>query len=138
MNSYYIYSNMTLPSHEDEVNIHVVVQVIGASKTNEQISYKPPGTPVELFTIMVSNVLECAVVDTLTKASTLSPFSVENIYSKGVGGRPLVAVMNLRFPQESSICNFSCCSPENPDSLYQNLVCTLQQPKTTITENIDF
>ena len=62
------------------------------------------------------------MAETLTIAGKLSPVGVENIYLKGGGGRPPVAVKNLVLPQKSPICNFSFRSPESPDSLYLNVV----------------
>ena len=58
MNSSNIYDDQTLPSHEDEVNIPVVVEVVGASETDEQIPNQPPGSPVEVFTTTVINISE--------------------------------------------------------------------------------
>ena len=49
-----------------------------------------------------------------------------------------MAVTNSELPQESPICNFSCPSPENPDSSYLNVVGIPSSPKRTITKKIDF
>ena len=51
-------------------------------------------------------------------------------------GQPPVAVTKLELPQESSICDFSCCSPENPDTLYLEVVGVPPFPKRTITNKI--
>ena len=54
-----------------------------ASETDEQISNHPPGPPVEVFTTMVSNVLDWSVAETLIEAGTMSYFDVEKGYLKG-------------------------------------------------------
>ena len=41
-------------------------------------------------------------------------------------------------PQESRICNFSCRSPENTDTLYLKVVGISSSPKRTTTKKIDF
>ena len=57
MNSSNSAEHRTLSSHDDEVDIPVVTEVVGASESDEQIPNQPP-PPVEVFTNMVSNVLE--------------------------------------------------------------------------------
>ena len=49
-----------------------------------------------------------------------------------------MAVVNSETPQESSIYNFACLSPENIDTLYMKVVVIPSLPRRTITNNIDF
>ena len=48
-----------------------------------------------------------------------------------------MAVKTLELPQESPICDFSRCSPENTDTLYLNVVGIPPYPKRTIKNKID-
>ena len=66
MNSSNTYGNITLPSHNNKVDILVVAEVLRASKTAEQIPNQPPPPPVEVFTTTVSNVFEWSVSEALT------------------------------------------------------------------------
>ena len=74
----------------------------------------------------------------LTEYVTLYSVGVYNIYYRGGGGCPPVAVTNSKFPKESPIFDFDHRLPENPDSLYLNVVSIPQLPKRTITYKIDF
>ena len=54
MNSSNIAGDRTIPSHEDEVNIPVVEEIVGESETDKHSPNQPPGFPVEVFTTMLS------------------------------------------------------------------------------------
>ena len=47
-----------------------------------------------------------------------------------------MAVTNLELPQESPIFDFSRCSPENPNTLYLNVVGIPPLPNITITSKV--
>ena len=49
-----------------------------------------------------------------------------------------MAVKNSELPLESPICKFARRSPENPDSLYLNIVGIPPYPKKTIKKKINF
>ena len=66
MNTSSTAGDLTQPSHEDEVNIHVVEEIVGESKTDEQSPNQLPGPPVEVFTTTVNIFLEWLVAETLT------------------------------------------------------------------------
>ena len=134
MNSCNSYGDRNLPSHDYEVYISVVADVVGESKTGEQSPNQPPGPPVEVFNTTVSNVPEWLVADTLTKAGTLSYVGVEKRSPKE-GGNPAV-VINLEFPQEYLICYFTCSLPENPENLYLKVVGIPPPPNRTITKKV--
>ena len=56
MNSSNTAGDQTNPSNDDEVNTHVVAEVVRASAIDEQSPNQPTVPPVEVFTTMVSNV----------------------------------------------------------------------------------
>ena len=56
----------------------------------------------------------------------------------GGGERTPVAEINSEFIQESLVCDFTCPSPENLNTLYIKVVGILPFPKITIPERIDF
>ena len=45
---------------------------------------------------------------------------------------------NWETSQESPNCDFACCSPENPGTLYLKVLGIPSSPKRTITNKIDF
>ena len=49
-----------------------------------------------------------------------------------------MAVINSELPQEYLICDFSCPSPEKPNTLYLKLVGIPSSQNRTITKKIDF
>ena len=83
-----------LNSHDNEVKITVVEEVVGAPETDEQSPKYPPGPPVEVFTTTVSNVLEWSVAETLIKAGRIYSVGVEKKSLKGGGDQPQVEVRN--------------------------------------------
>ena len=128
-----------MPYQEDKLDILVVAKVAVTSKPGDQSLNQPTGPPVEAFTTTVSNFLGCLVEETITEAGTLSSVGIEKRYSKrGGGGRTPVEVAHSETTEESSVCYFSCHSPENPDTLYLKVVGIPSSPKRTITKNIDF
>ena len=139
MNSSKSADNWTLPPQDDGVDIPGVGLVVAASKTGEQRPNQLPAPPpAEVFTTTVSNILEWSVAETITEAGTLSTVGLEKRSSKGRGGRPQAAVADSEIPQETSICDFACRSPENPDTLYLRVVGIPSPPKRTIPKKIDF
>ena len=80
MNSYNKDSVITHPSHNDEVNISVVAEVIGASETDEQIPNQLPAPPVKLFTTTIGNVSELLMEDIITEAGTLYSVGAEKVF----------------------------------------------------------
>ena len=89
--------------HDNEVNIPEFLEVVGASKTDEQNPNQPPVPPVEVFDTKVSNVSEWLVADKLTEDGTMSYVDVEKRSSKFGGYWPTMSVTNLEFPHESPI-----------------------------------
>ena len=61
MNSSNTAEDRTLTSHDYELDIPVVAEVVGAFKTDEQIPNQLPAPLVEVFTTTLSNVLEWLV-----------------------------------------------------------------------------
>ena len=86
----------------------------------------------------MSNTSEWLVAETLTKSGTLSSIGVEKRSSKGGGDKPHFAVTNSELPQEYPICDFARRSPENPDSLYLNVVHNTPFTNITITKKVYF
>ena len=82
MNTSSTAGDLTQPSHEYEVNIHVVEEIVGESNTDEQSPNQPSGPPFEVLTTTVSNILDWLVAETLTKSVTLSYVGLDNLYSK--------------------------------------------------------
>ena len=91
MNSSNAAGDRTLPSQDGELDIPVVAEVVGASKTGYKSLNHPPSPPVEVFTTMASNVSEWLVAETLTKASTRSSVGVEKRYSKRGGSAACIS-----------------------------------------------
>ena len=63
----------------------MVTEVIGESKTDEQIPNQTPDPPVEVFTTTASNALEWSVTEKLIKSGTISYVGVEKRSLKGSG-----------------------------------------------------
>ena len=130
--------NQTLYTQYNEVDIPGVILVVTASDTGQQRPNQILGYPAEVFTTTVSNVLECSVTDKLTKYGTLSTVGLKKRYSKGGRGWLPVGVANSEFSQGSSICDFSCCSPENPYTLYLKMLGILSSSKINVTKKVGF
>ena len=116
----------------------MVADVVGASETDEQIPNQPPPPPVEVFNTTMSNGLEWLVADALTEAGKLYYVFVEKRFSKFGWVTPPVKVTNSELPHEYLICDFSSRLPENPYSLYLNMVGIIPSPNIIIMKKIGF